>query len=133
MKTAVLDSSDTLLYAYCKAMWVNPNRKDIEDVLKGYFKVQKLLVNIYFIYALLQVHQAKYGKRMVPDSQLSKLLSQVCKLPEVFEESEDLDFVQNVHSKGLHIATNILTRHEALIVALLSLYARNFYQVSFST
>lgn len=66
---------------------------------------------------------------MVPDQMLSKLLTEVSKLPDVLNHSEDSDFVRTINSKGLHCVTNIFTQDEALIVALLSLHPPNFHQI----
>jgi hypothetical protein len=66
---------------------------------------------------------------MVPDRQLSKLLSDVSQLPEVFDGSEELHFVEIINSKGLKLAKDIFAQHEALIVALMSLHAPNFYKI----
>jgi hypothetical protein len=66
---------------------------------------------------------------MVPDNKLSKLFTEVSKLPDVFDNSEDSAFVSTINSKGLHSVTNIFTQDEALIVALLSLHVGHFHQI----
>jgi len=66
---------------------------------------------------------------MVPDHMLSRLFSEVSKLPDVFDDTADSAFVETINSKGLHNVKNVLTQDEALIVALLSLHARDFYQI----
>ena len=66
---------------------------------------------------------------MVPDRQLSQLLSEVSQLPEVFDGSEDLHFVEMINSKGFKLTKDIFAQHEALIVALMSLHAPNFYKI----
>ena len=74
---------------------------------------------------MLKAHQSKYGKRMVPDHMLSRLFSEVSKLPDVFDDTADSAFVENINSKGLHSVKNVLTQDEALIVALLSHYMQH--------
>ena len=66
---------------------------------------------------------------MVPDQQLSRLLSEVEQLPNLFDGSADLGFRETINSKGLKIAKDIFAQHEALIVALMSLHAPNFYKI----
>ena len=78
---------------------------------------------------MLKVHQAKYGKRMVPDQMLSKLFLEVSKLPDVFDDTADSAFVEQINIVGLHGVKQILTQDEALIVALLSLQATDFFQI----
>jgi len=50
-------------------------------------------------------------------------------LPNQFDGSTDDAFVQILNSKGLHLVRDVFAHHEALIVALLSLNAPNFYQI----
>lgn len=70
---------------------------------------------------------------MVPDNQLTKLFDEVSHLPDVWDSSEfiseDSEFVRGINEKGLHCVTKIFTQDEALIVALLSLGTRHFYQI----
>lgn len=124
-----MTSSDTLLSAFCKAMWKTPDLDYIREVLTAAFKVRKNLFLLFCELRCFKVHQTKYGPRMVPDRQLLQLLSEVSQLPEVFDGSEDLHFVEMINSKGLYLATDIFAQHEALIVALMSLHAPNFYQI----
>ena len=39
VQSAVLDSTDNVFSAYCKQMWMTPNREDIKTNLKLLFKV----------------------------------------------------------------------------------------------
>lgn len=124
-----MTSSDTLLSAFCKAMWKTPDLDYIREVLTAAFKVRKNVFLLFCELTCFKVHQTKYGPRMVPDRQLSKLLSDVLQLPEVFDGSEELHFVEIINSKGLKLAKDIFAQHEALIVALMSLHAPNFYKI----
>ena len=111
-------------------MWKTPELNYIREVLTSDFKVRKNLCLLFCELTCFKVHQTKYGPRMVPDRQLLQLLSEVSQLPEVFDGSEDLHFVRMINSKGfLDLATDIFAQHEALIVALMSLHAPNFYQI----
>jgi hypothetical protein len=76
-----------------------------------------------------KVYQTKYGKRMVPDQKLSRLLSEVCRLPEEIDKSPDQRFVPEINSKGLHGTLHVFSHDEALIVALLSLREQSFHQI----
>ena len=111
-------------------MWKTPELNYIREVLTSDFKVRKNLCLLLCELTCFKVHQTKYGPRMVPDRQLSQLLSEVSQLPEVFDGSEDLHFVRMINSKGfLYLATDIFAQHEAQIVALMSLHAPNFYHI----
>ena len=87
-------------------MWTNPNPLEIEDALK----------------VLFRGHQAKYGKRIVPDSQL-----EASSLPADWDRSnESTPFVASINGPGWYSIENVVNKNELLITAVMSLAVYNF-------
>ena len=71
-------------------------------------------------------HQKKYGRVIVPDSQLAELLESIQLLPDKYDGSIDLEFVTKINSDGWRTVSSIFSKQEALLVAIMSLAAENF-------
>ena len=81
-------------------MWTNPNDHEIEDYLK----------------VLFRGHQAKYGKQIVPDSQLAKLLRRAESLPLDWDKSDESEhFVESIDGPGWYGIQNVLNKNELLV------------------
>ncbi len=72
------------------------------------------------------MHQKKYGRQIVPDRQLSELMASVAQLDDVYTCSIDHDFVKKINSDGWISVSSIFSKHEALLIAIMSLAAENF-------
>ena len=76
---------------------------------------------------LFRGHQAKYGKKIVPDIQLEKLLEKADSLPTHWDRSdESKPFVTNINALGWYKIENVVDKHELIIVAMMSLAVFNF-------
>jgi hypothetical protein len=92
-------------------MWTDPNRHEIEDALK----------------VLFRGHQAKYGKQIVPDSQLARLLRRAEFLPTHWDRSDESQpFVESINGPGWYSIQNVVNKNELLITAMMSLAVHNF-------
>ena len=95
---------------FCKAMWAKPDMDLIVDSLRVAFKSR----------------QDKYGKNIVPDVVLDELLHEANLLPEILNEEPDLSFAEIINSAGWHIVKNVISKHEALLIALMSISCYNW-------
>ena len=96
---------------FCQTMWNEPLIDAIEANLKVMFRG----------------HQAKYGKKIVPDIQLEKLIERANSLPTDWDRSdESKPFVENINSLGWYKIENVVVKHELMIVAMMSLSVFNF-------
>ncbi len=96
---------------FCEHMWKSPNGVQIVDYLK----------------VLFRGHQAKYGKKIVPDSQLEILLRTAALLPNEWDKSDDsVSFVKNINQRGWYKIENVVSKDELMLVAIMSLSVYNF-------
>ena len=96
---------------FCQTMWDDPRI----DVIEANLKV------------LFRGHQAKYGKKIVPDIQLEKLLERANSLPTHWDKSDETKpFVKKINSLGWYKIENVVVKHELMIVAMMSLSVCNF-------
>lgn len=96
---------------FCKNMWKNPD----EDCIKSALKV--VFLN----------HQTKYGKDIIPDEQLTKLLQKAESLPVQWTDSDDgQTFVKGINDAGWYKIETIVSKNELLLIAMMSLAVTNF-------
>jgi hypothetical protein len=73
-------------------------------------------------------HQAKYGTDVVPSSLLVELKGKLSLLPEKPKLRCSTAFKKDINEKGWH-KIELFCRHEAALVALLSLSVGHFVQI----
>jgi hypothetical protein len=71
-------------------------------------------------------HHKKYGRVIVPDSQLTELLESIKLLPDKYDGSIDLEFENKINSDGWRVVSSLFSKQEALLVAIMSLSAENW-------
>jgi len=91
-------------------MWAQPDMGLISHSLRVAFKSR----------------QYNYGKNIVPDVVLVELLHEANLLPEIWNEEPDLSFVEIINSAGWHIVKNVVSKQEALLIALMSISCYNW-------
>ena len=98
---------------FCKTMWETPNMMAIQDALRVAF----------------QGHQSRYGKVIIPDQTLADLFAKAESSPDIWDDLKDEAFVDNINSRGWHKISNVMSKHEVLIVAIMSISAHNFSMI----
>jgi hypothetical protein len=96
---------------FSQSMWKNPDKASIESALR-----------IVFLN-----HQTKYGKIIIPDEKLSKFLQKAESLPVQWNDSDEREpFVNDINDDGWYKIENIVSKHELLLIGMMSLAATNF-------
>ena len=104
-------SYQDFVYVFCQEMW---NCPDSISVIVEALGVQ------------FRMHQKKYGRQIVPDRQLSELMASIAKLDAVYTCTIDSEFKGKINSDGWYSVSPIFSKHEALLVAIMSLAAENW-------
>jgi hypothetical protein len=96
---------------FCQAMWNCP---------------ESISVIVEALGVQFRMHQKKYGRQIVPDRQLSELMESIAKLDSVYTCAIDCEFKQKINADGWYSVSSIFSKHEALLVAIMSLAAENW-------
>jgi hypothetical protein len=66
-------------------------------------------------------HQGQYGADICPESMLEALLTDCDALPAQFSNAKILDYVKKFNKNGTYLLNEMFSKHEAMIVATMSL------------
>ena len=91
-------------------MWTCPCIPSVEEALQVQFNM----------------HQKKYGRSIVPDQQLSDFRKSIEQLDDTHDGRVCDDFSNKINADGWKTVTKIFSKHEAMLVAIMSLAAQNF-------